>query len=347
MRITDVTVELVDLPAQPSFRWRAGLPGSEPAVVGGVLRVHTDEGLVGEAHTRRGLIVSDLVDRRIRADLTGRDPLMRELLWQRLWELDRIEELPIYALGLVDVALWDLAGKAAGQPVHRLLGPYREAVPAYASTVTFDTTEEYLEVADQCLELGYAAIKLHGWGDPKADAELCQKLRSHVGDDVPLMYDGSAGFDLADSVYVGRALSEAGYLWYEEPMREFSVTAYRWLAERVEVPLLVAETSDGAHLNVGDFIAAGTAGRVRTSAQYKGGITGALRIAHLADSYQLRAEVHGSGVVNAHLCMAIPNTTYYESLVYTNPVVREPAVGADGLVRAPSVPGIGFDAPGW
>lgn len=347
MRITDVTVELVDLPAQPPFRWRAGLPGSEPPVVGGILRVHTDEGLVGEAHTRRGLIVADLVNRRIREDLLGRDPLMRELLWHRLWELDRIEELPIYALGLVDVALWDLAGLAAGQPVHRLLGPYREAIPAYASTVTFGSVEEYLDVADQCLELGYSAIKLHAWGDPRADADLCQKLRAHVGDDVPLMYDGSAGFDLADSVYLGRALSEADYLWYEEPMREFSVTAHRWLAEQVDIPLLVAETSDGAHFNTGDFIMAGAAGRVRTSAQYKGGITGALRIAHLAESYNLRAEVHGSGVVNAHLCMAIPNTTYYESLVYTNPVQREPAVCADGLVRAPTAPGIGFDQPGW
>ncbi|WP_406300773.1 hypothetical protein OG948_55185 (plasmid) [Embleya sp. NBC_00888] len=115
-----MTVELVDPPAQPPFRWRAGLPGSEPAVVGGIPRVHTDEGLVGEAHTRRGLIVADLVARRTREDLRGRDP---------------------------------------------------------------------------------------------------------IGGDVPLMYDGSAGFDLADSIRLGHVLSEAGYLWYEEPMREFSVTA--------------------------------------------------------------------------------------------------------------------------
>ncbi|WP_214322690.1 enolase C-terminal domain-like protein [Nonomuraea sediminis] len=342
MRITDVTVELVDLPGQPPFRWRAGLPGSEGPVVGGVLRVQTDDGLVGEAHTRRGLIVADLVERRIREDLLGRDPLWRELLWHRLWELDRIEELPIYALGLVDVALWDLAGKAANLPVHQLLGTYRDAIPAYASTVTFSTVEEYLDVADQCLDLGYRAIKLHAWGDARADAELCQKLRAHVGDAVPLMYDGSAGFDFADALYLGQALSEAGYTWYEEPIREFSVTAYRWLAERVSVPLLVAETSDGAHMNVADFVVAGTAGYVRTSAQYKGGITGAMRIAHLADSFQLRAEVHGTGVVNAHLCMAIPNTTYYESLVYTNPVIREPAIGPDGLLRAPTGPGIGY-----
>ncbi|MFI6741864.1 enolase C-terminal domain-like protein [Nonomuraea sp. NPDC050451] len=343
MRITDVTVDLVELPAQPPFRWRAGLPGSEGPVTGGILRVHTDAGLIGEAHTRRGVIVADLVRRRIRDDLIGRDPLWRELLWQRLWELDRIEELPIYALGLVDVALWDLAGKAANLPVHQLLGTYRDAIPAYASTVTFSCVEEYLDVADQCLAAGYTAIKLHAWGDARADADLCQKLRAHVGDGVPLMYDGSAGFDLADAVYVGHALAEAGYVWYEEPMREFSVTAYRWLAERVAIPLLVAETSDGAHMNVADFIHAGAASRVRTSAQYKGGITGAMRIAHLAESFQLRAEVHGTGIVNAHLCMAIPNTSYYESLVFTNPVVREAAVDPDGMVRAPSAPGIGYD----
>lgn len=345
MHITDVTVELVDLPAQPPFRWRGGLPGSEGPAVGGILRVHTDTGLYGEAHTRRGLIVGDLVKRRIREDLLGHDPLWRELLWHRIWELDRIEEFPIYALGLVDTALWDLAGKAADLPVHRLLGTYRDAIPAYASTVTFSSVEEYLDIADQCLEAGYSAIKLHAWGDPREDAALCQRLRAHVGDAVPLMYDGSAGFDHMDAVYVGQALSEAGYTWYEEPMREFSVTAYRWLAERVTVPLLVAETSDGAHMNVADFIAAGTAGCVRTSAQYKGGITGAMRVAHLADSFQLRAEVHGPGVVSAHLCMAIPNTTYYESLVFANPVVREPLVGPDGMVRAPTAPGIGYDQP--
>jgi L-alanine-DL-glutamate epimerase-like enolase superfamily enzyme len=84
MRITDVTVELVDLPAQSPFRWRDGLPGSEGSVTGGILRIRTDDGLEGEAHTRRGLIVADLVQRRIRADLLGRDPFQRDLLWRRL-----------------------------------------------------------------------------------------------------------------------------------------------------------------------------------------------------------------------------------------------------------------------
>jgi L-alanine-DL-glutamate epimerase-like enolase superfamily enzyme len=344
VKIISVDVLLVDEPAiAPSFRWRDGLPGSEGSHTGGWLVLTTEDGVSGYAYCRRGLILSDMVTRRIRDELVGADPLHREWLWHRLWELDRIEEFPIYVQAAVDDALWDIAGKAAGLPVHELIGTYRSAIPAYASTVTFASIAEYLDVADQCLAVGYPAIKLHAWGDARRDAKLCSALRDHVGDSVPLMYDGSAGFDLADAVYLGRALSASGYLWYEEPMREFSVTAYRRLGERVDVPLLVAETSDGAHMNVGDFIASGCATAVRTSSGFKGGITGALRVAHLADSYLLRAEVHGGGLPNTHLCMAIPNTTYYESLVDSNPVRRAPEVDADGLVHAPTDPGIGYE----
>ena len=149
-------------------------------------------------------MLDDIVDRVLRQELVGERADRREWLWHRLWELDRTEEFPIWLFGVVDVALWDLEGRVLGVPVHRLLGTYRESIPAYASTVTFSTAEEYLDVADQCLELGFPAIKLHAWGDARADAELCQRLRAHVGADVDLMYDGSAGFDLPSAVYLGR-----------------------------------------------------------------------------------------------------------------------------------------------
>lgn len=343
MRINDVQVQLIKTPAQPEFRWRTGLPGSEGANVGGVLRISTDEGIEGLAFCRRGKILADLVERRIRKDLIGQDALQKEWLWQRMWELDRIEEFPIYILGIVDEALWDITSKRANLPLYQLLGGYRSTIPAYASTVTFGSIEEYLDVADQCLGLGYPAIKLHAWGDARQDAKLGLALRKHVGDEIPLMYDGSAGFDLPDAIYLGNALAEANYLWYEEPMREFSVTAYKQLANAVRIPLLVAETSDGAHMNTADFIAAGCAAFVRTSATLRGGITGAMRTAHLADAFHIRAEVHGGGIIHQHLCMAIPNTTYYESLVMTNPVVREASVDEHGLVHAPARPGIGYE----
>jgi len=344
MKIVDVDVVPTAVAAHaPAYRWRAGLPGSEPATQGAWLAVHTDEGLTGYAFCLRGAILVDLVERRLRPDLLGANPLAREFLWERMWELDRIERFPVYISGIVDVALWDLAAKAAGLPLYKLLGYHRESIPAYASTVTFSTVEEFLDVADQCLELGYPAIKLHAWGDARADARLCAALREHVGDDVPLMYDGSAGFDLMDATYLGHALGDSGYLWYEEPMREFSVEAYRRLAERVAVPLLVSEVTEGAHMSTANFIAAGCASAVRTGSTLRGGVTGALRTAHLAEAFLLRAEVHAPGLVNRHLCMAIRNNTYYESIIDSNPVRRPDEVDDRGMVQAPLAIGVGFE----
>jgi L-alanine-DL-glutamate epimerase-like enolase superfamily enzyme len=334
------------MPDGEPFHWRAGLPSSAGGGSRAVLRIGTDAGVEGVAFAPRAgsaAPLEDVVGRLLRAELIGQDPLQREWLWHRMWELDRIEEFPLPILGIVDVALWDLAGRFYGAPAWEVGGGFRSSIPAYASTSTFETIEEFLDVADQALELGYRAIKLHAWGDAVRDAELCLALRDHVGPQIDLMYDGSAGFDLPDAIRLGRALSEADYLWYEEPMREFSVSAYAQLAKSVSVPLLVAETSDGAHMNSGDFIRAGAATfGVRASAALRGGITGSLRTAHLADAFRLRAEVHGSDLPNQHLAMMISNTTYYESLVTSNPVRRESIVDAHGLVHAPRSPGIGL-----
>jgi L-alanine-DL-glutamate epimerase-like enolase superfamily enzyme len=347
MRITHVECIRVPLPgADPPFLWRRGLLGSPADGEAAVLRLGTDEGVAGVAiATRPGMAaaVEDLVARVLRDELTGADPLQRELLWHRVWEIDRTEELPLPALGLVDNALWDLAGRLAGIPTWQLIGGFRTEIPAYASTVTFADAGEYLEVAQTCLELGYPAIKLHGWGNVRHDAVLCGALRAAVGDTVPLMYDGSAGFDLPDAIYLGDALHEAGYLWYEEPMREFSVSAYKVLAQSTRAPLLVAETSDGAHMNSADFIAQGAATfGVRASASTRGGITGSLRTAHLADAFRLRAEVLGGDLPARHLCMSIPNTTFYESLVTSLPVQRASELTAEGVLKAPIGPGIGL-----
>jgi L-alanine-DL-glutamate epimerase-like enolase superfamily enzyme len=349
MKITHVESLRVRVPAaDPPFRWREGLAGSAPAGDGAVLRIATDTGAEGVAFFSRpgaAVMLDDLVERVFRPELIGADPFNREWIWHRVWELDRIHELPLPTLGLIDVALWDLAGRIAGEPTWRLLGGYRTEIPAYASTSTFATVEEFLDVADQALELGYRGIKLHAWGDADRDARLAVALREHVGDDLPLMYDGSAGFDLPDAIRLGHALADARYLWYEEPMREFSISAYKRLADAVSVPLVVAETSDGAHMNSADFITSGAATfGVRASTTLRGGITGAMRTAHLADAFRLRAEVHGSDIPNQHLCMAISNTTYYESLITSNPVRREGAVGPDGMVPAPTEPGIALPA---
>ena len=343
MKITAVETEVIEEPIAEQFVWRKGLPGSGTVSITTRVTIKTDEGIDGVAYAPRGPIIVDLFDRRLRGILIGQDPLLKEHLWREVWEIDRIEELPLYALGIIDIALWDITAKVAGLPLYKVIGGARDRIPAYASTVTFKDTAEFLDVADQCIDYGFRAIKLHAWGDARKDAQLGLDLRKHVGPDIALMYDGSAGFDLLDAIYLGRALHEAGFLWYEEPMREFNIEAYRRLAEAVDIPLLSAETSDGAHYNIADYIRFGAAHLVRTSTHYKGGITGGLRVAHLAEAFNLRAEVHGGGLPNLHLACAIPNTTYYESLIRSNPIDVEPGVGMDGAISPPDVPGIGWD----
>lgn len=343
MRIVDVKAYTVERPVPHRFIWRQGLPGSGTQHETTWLRVITDEGIEGFSPMARGAIALDLVRRRLRDLLLGQDALQKELLWHRVWEVDRIEEFPMYALGAVDVALWDVTAKAAGLPLYQLLGGYRDSIAAYASTVTFASTEEYLDVADQCLAYGFRAIKLHAWGDACRDAQLCQDLRAHVGDGIALMYDGSAGFNPYEALYLGRALEEAGYYWYEEPMREFSLGAYHRLCEDLDIPVLAAETSDGCHYNVADFIQHGAADMVRTSVHYKGGITGAMRVAHLADAFQMTAEVHGGGPANLQICLAIRNNSYYETLIPCNPIEVEPGIDREGNIHASTLPGVGFD----
>ena len=224
MKVVDVKAYTVDYPVERPYVWRHGLPGSGTIHAATWMHVITDEGIAGWSQMPRGPIALDLVRRYFRDLLIGENPLQKELLWHKVWELDRIEELPLYALGGIDIALWDITAKAAGLPLYQLLGGYRDKLLAYASTVTFATTEEFLEVADQCLASGFRAIKLHAWGDARRDAKLCQELRQHVGNEIALMYDGSAGFTPYEALYVGRACEEAGYYWYEEPLRSSACT---------------------------------------------------------------------------------------------------------------------------
>lgn len=341
MRITAVEVLPVRERTYDPVHWRAGLPVMTRTWDTWVV-VRTDEGAFGVAPADYwGDVVAVLMANRVSPLLVGADPLCREDLFRRIWDIDRLEQLPVWALGLVDLACWDLLGRVTGLPVWRLAGGHEPRVPAYASTATFASVEEFLDVADQCLALGFRALKLHAWGDARRDAALGAALREHVGPDVDLMYDGSAAFRYADALYLGRALQEAGFRWYEEPMPEASPEPYRRLAAHLDIPVLGAECIGGAHRTALDWLMTGACDLIRTGVDFKGGMTGALRIAHLADAFGTTAEVHGGGLANLHLAAAIPNNSYYEAMVLTNPVVLDPLVDGTGHAVAPETPGFG------
>lgn len=352
MQITGFTAWLVETDPGPRFIWRDGLPGSHGDIPAGtrprkaVLRMETDAGVVGSLDFGRGDALLDLVQRRFHGFL-GENPLMTERLWTLTWEIDRIEELPMRALGLLDILCWDIKSQVAGMPIHQLLGGNATRVPAYASTVTWPTLDEYERYIKMCRDIGFAAFKLHAWGDVKRDIALSRALRRWVGPDADLMFDGSAGWDYVDALKVGLALQDEGFLWYEEPMREFHLGSYAKLCDKLTIPVLAAETSDGVHWNMASWIEARALDMTRVSTFYKGGFTGAMKIAHLSESFGMRAQVHGMGLENAQLCAAILNNDYYEQLVMNaDQIAGLAGLGrlaiTDGCLNVSTDPGLGY-----
>ncbi|MBL8835084.1 MAG: racemase [Alphaproteobacteria bacterium] len=353
MRITDIRCWLVESNHPPyPFRWRAGLAGSGDGTpahkrpLKAVLRMDTDEDVFGAVEvTQAPAGLPSLVERRFKA-LIGENPLNTEKLWHLIWEIDRIEELPMAHLGLIDQLAWDIKSKRAGLPLYQLLGGFDPEVPAYASTVTWDTMGEYERHIKHCIDVGFKAFKLHAWGDAREDAKLSRNLRKWAGPDADLMFDGSAGWDYVTSLWFGRVLQDEGFLWYEEPMREFELGSYVKLCEKLDIPILAAETSDGCHWNMASWIQAKALDMTRASSFYKGGITGAIKIAHLSDAHGMRAQVHGMGLANAQLCAAIRNNDYYEQLVMSTEQIDGltelgPLAIKGGMLTVSGAPGLG------
>lgn len=352
MKISRFTCWVHEAERAPQVIWRRGLPTSHGGLPDGEgprlasILMETDTGATGFVVAEMGDAVLDVVRRRF-AHFIGENPLLTEHMWRLVWEVDRIEEFHIRQLGLIDVLCWDLKSKTAGMPIHVILGGSRTTVPAYASTATWPDLATYEQNIKRCRDVGFGAFKLHAWGDVNADIELIRALRRWTGPDVPLMFDGSAGWDYVDALTVGRALEDEGYLWYEEPMREFHLGSYARLAEKLHIPILAAETSDGSHWNAASWVEAGALHMTRINAVLKGGFTGSMKIAQMSDSFGMRAQVHGMGLENAQLCGAVPNNDFYEQIIYDfDHIGRLGDMGAlsivDGQLHVSDAPGLGY-----
>jgi L-alanine-DL-glutamate epimerase-like enolase superfamily enzyme len=318
-----------------------------------MLRIQTDAGIEGVCFD-----ATDVVDAGIAAVsalLIGEDPMNRERIWHRFWKAGRMRGFR-GRLGTVDVALWDLFGKATGMPVYKLLGGYRDEIPAYASTLTLDSVEEYGELARTCVDKGYTAIKLHIWGKVRKDFAAAQIVRREVGDDVILMLDASSMYTSEEAEWMGRGLEELGYYFFEEPIDHWNMTGLAELRKRLKIPLAVAETSDGSVYDAVTHLKLGTGDIVITDPMFKAGFTGAMKTANLWEAYGMRVKVHGSDIACLHTALAVPSNRFFERIVrgspdgldesfFAPPGIRTAAGEIDraGLVRAWDKPGLGIE----
>lgn len=311
----------------------------------GLMRIMTDAGLEGWSPC--GAV--DIEE--VKYQLIGQNPLDRELIWQNMWRNLRTSNLG-QAIGPVDCALWDLFGKLCGLPVYKLLGAMRDRIPAYASTVTVDSLQEYMDLADTCLKKGYKAIKLHAWGRLQQDAELCRELRRKTGEEIALMYDASSMFNLyEDAVWFGHRLEEQNFFWYEEPLDHFNMTVLARLAAELKIPLAVAEATHGGPWDALAQIRAGAGDIILTGPldAYKGGITGVMKTAHICEGYGMMCAIHGGAIPHLHAALAIYNTKYFERLVpetyYAAPGFMDASteIDSEGFARPWDKPGFGIE----
>ena len=353
MKITDLTLTL--------FPWNIPVPevtGSTAPFGGevqmGVLTVHTDEGIDGYSFlgsSRQGAdAFAGPLLKLVKPELMGRNPLDIGAIWSEMWGL--IKWVSPRAIGAVDVALWDLAGKVAGLPIHRLLGTCRDRIPAYASSSWHPTPEAYAEDALHYRSLGWTAYKIHPHRVPKEDIEICRGVREVLSDSMVLMLDSGWAYSYEDAVRVGREAERLGYFWYEDPLHEEDIYGYGKLRQKLDIPILATEYAPAGFYGMAQFVMQQATDMLRGDVAVKGGITPLVKIAHLAEAFRMKCEIHHGGnslnnVANLHVMMAINNCDYYEVLLPDDAnkygLVNEVEVDGEGFVHAPEKPGLGYD----
>jgi L-alanine-DL-glutamate epimerase-like enolase superfamily enzyme len=365
MRITDIDVVLH---ARTSSLAVFGVEDGKLPM--GVLRISTDEGIVGRNFLSfpgpGPAALADQIIRFVKPILMGEDPLDIGRHWRRLGGLSHF--LSPHVQGVVDVALWDIAGQAAGLPIHRLLGSCRDRAPVYFSSGHHATPEEYGDEARYWKEQGWPGYKLH---PPRApwlsrphppvafDIDACAAVRDAVGPDVALMLDSSWSYTYVEALDVGRAIEELDYLWYEDPLGTLDIHGYRRLKQYLRVPMLATETTPGGFDALQQWITAGATDLLRGDVVIKGGITGLVKIARLAEAFGMACEIHDgynalNNVANLHVLCATDNCEWFEvllfnrsgdhSLEHLNYGLTEPfRIDGEGFVHVPSGPGLGVD----
>lgn len=347
MKITDVTTE--------SYSWPRARPirnGKYTYTTAGLAltRVETDEGLtgIGLGGVNRGLL------ERFKPLLAGEDPFNVERLWAKLWvpKLVGRRGTETRTISSIDIALWDLIGKATGKSVHQLLGGYAERVPVYVAGGYYEEGKGLRELAREMEEnvaMGARAVKMKIGGEPiAADVERVRAVRDAIGPNVSLLVDANNAYYAHEAIRIAAQIERYDIYWFEEPVGPDDYEGCARVARATSIPIATGE-NEYTRYGFRDLIQHQAAAILNADANICGGVTEFRRIAALAAAYDLAIAPHGSQDIHVHLLAAIPNgliLEYYRDTVdpmwgkqFKDPLLLD----ADGMLAPPDRPGFGYE----
>jgi L-alanine-DL-glutamate epimerase-like enolase superfamily enzyme len=361
LKIVEVTAFPTSFPVPPDQRVTLGI-GTSVKRDAVVVKVKTAGGIVGwgeSHHGRAHTAVAKLIETTLKALVLGMDASDTVGVWSAIYK----KQLGSHGMGAgtclamsgIDLALWDIRGKAAGLPLYKLLGGSRKGIPAYAggASLGYQAPETLVEEIRPHLDAGYRAVKLRAGDSPQRDLERIAAVREAFGDDLAILTDANTGYSVADARAVMPGMDDLNVGWLEEPFPAHDYRSYREAKTFGRTPLAAGE-NHYTRFEFNRVIEDGAITILQPDLSKTGGLTEALRIAAMASAYKLPIHPHSSmtGINHAasiHFLAAIDNGGYFEGDIskdnkFRDELVSRPySVDAHGLVWPLDRPGLGLE----
>ena len=312
------------------------------------LCVHTDVGITGVSPGSLSPVISSFVFDVFKPLVVGEDPFQVEKIWEKCYwsQLGSARRgAPMRALSYIDIAIWDIIGKACKQPIHRLLGGHRIKVAAYGSGINLPLTLDQLVKQNQTfVEEGYNMVKMKiGQKDMREDLRRIKAVRDAVGDDIDIAVDANNMYGVNTAISMARRMERYEIYWFEEPILLDNVEGIVKLAKSTSIPIAGYELENTKY-GFKELIARGAIDICQADATICGGITEWKKIAALAECYGMPMAPHGANQLHVPLVAAIPNGLIIE-WVYTTRIepYKDPILPKDGMMECKTVPGLGLE----
>lgn len=341
-RLVDIEVEKVRTDAMQSFLKQETI----------VVTIETADGLTGRGYSYTigtgGRATLSMLNEHLLAVLVGEDSRLVEHLWRRLYDSTRATSVGVItalALAAVDTALWDIRAQRAAQPLWMIAGGNRRDVPLYDTEGGWlhVSVDELVEEARASASRGWKGVKIKvGKPSIAEDASRIAAVRDAVGPNIEIMVDANQSMTSAEAVRRAHAFEPFDLSWFEEPLPADDVTGHVRLAQSTSIPIAVGESMYSlGHFR--EYLERGAAGIVQVDVARIGGITPWLKVAHLAEAFNVQVSPHFLMELHVSLAAAIPNGRFVEHIPQLRAVTDSEIRIEDGRALAPMTPGLGID----